>query len=118
MYWSLHLLKRASPKCFTGIVGHTSDTAGVGIVMQSPVPTLRIGDHCPAIGHGVHAEAAPASALYVPVGQEEHGPPAGPKKPAAHVQLVMLALPVGAPACSGQGRHVPEKKTDSPTVVE
>ena len=98
----MHLLKRDSPKCCTGIVGHTSDTAGCGIVKQSSALTLRVGDHCPAIGHGVHAAAAAASFLNVPVGQGEHGPPAGPKKPAAQVQLVMFVLPKGATELRGQ----------------
>ena len=53
------------------------------------------------MSQGVHAAAEPASALYVPVGQEEHGPPTGPKKPAAQVQLVMLLLPAGATELGG-----------------
>ena len=63
-------------------------------------------------------EAVPAAGLYVPVGQGEHGPPPGPKKPAAQVQFAGEELPVGASKLRGQGWQVPEKKVDSPVVVE
>ena len=63
-------------------------------------------------------EEVPATVLYVPVGQGEHGPPAGPKKPAAQVQLSTEMLPSGAWKLRGQGMQVPEKKVDSPVVVE
>ena len=65
--------------------------------MQSSGDTLCVGDHCPTTGQGVQDAAEPAVDLYVPVGHEEQGPPAGPKKPGAHkVQLLVEQLPAGA----------------------
>ena len=70
------------------------------------------------MSQGVHAAAEPASALYVPLGQKEHGPPTGPKKPAAQVQFARDELPAGASKLRGQEMQVPEKTVDSPVVVE
>ena len=86
--------------------------------MQSSGDTLRVGDHCPTTGQGVQAAADPGADLKVPVGQGEHGPPAGPKKPAAQVQLSEDVLPAGAWKLRGQGMQVPEKMVDSPVVIE
>jgi len=86
--------------------------------MQSSGDTLRVGDHCPTTGQGVQDAAEPAVDLYVPVGQEEQGPPAGPKKPGAQVQLAREELPTVEKELGGQGWHVPEMKIASPVVVE
>ena len=59
--------------------GVVAGTGGCGIVIQSATLTLRVGDHCPTIGHRVQAAAAPALALYVPEGHGEQGPLADPK---------------------------------------
>ena len=40
------------------------------------------------MGQVVKEEAEPTVDLNVPVGQDKHGPPVGPKKPAAQVQLL------------------------------
>ena len=66
----------------------------------------------------MHPEVVPAHDLKVPVGQGEHGPPGGPKNPAAHVQLSSEMLPSGASKLRGQEMQVPEKTVDSPVVVE
>jgi len=66
----------------------------------------------------VHLEAVPEAFLYVPVGQGEHGPPAGPKNPEAQVQSSGEMLPAGASKLRGQELQVPEKTVDSPVVVE
>ena len=62
-----------------GAGGVVAGTGGCGIVIQSAKLTLRVGDHCPTIGHRVQAAAAPALALYVPEGHGEQGPLADPK---------------------------------------
>ena len=54
----------------------------------------------------MHPEALPAAALYVPVGQGEHGPSAGPKKPGAQVQFAVDVLPAGAWKLGGQSKHM------------
>ena len=77
--------------------------------MQSSADTLPVGDHCPSMGHGVQAASDPAADLYVPVGHGAQGPPAGPKKPAAHkVQLPVEKLPAGAERVGGHGVQVSE----------
>ena len=53
-------------------------------------------------GQVVQEEAEPTEDLNVPVGQGKHGPPAGPKKPAAQVQLLGEELPEGASKLRGQ----------------
>ncbi len=63
-----------------------------------------MGDHCPS-GQGVHAAAEPLMSLYVPVGQGAQGPPEGPKKPAAQVQLANEVLPAGESKFAKQSLH-------------
>jgi hypothetical protein len=43
--------------------------------------------------------------LYVPVGQGAQGPPEGPKKPAAQVQLANEVLPAGESKFAKQSLH-------------
>ena len=69
----------ASVVAEAGAGGVVAGTGGCGIVIQSAKLTLRVGDHCPTIGHRVQAAAAPALALYVPEGHGEQGPLADPK---------------------------------------
>ena len=52
------------------------------------------------------------------MGQGSQGPPAGPKKPAAQLQLAREELPAGASKLRGHGMQVPEMKVASPVVVE
>lgn len=66
----------------------------------------------------MQSAADPGADLKVPVGQGEHGPPAGPKKPTAQVQLAGEVLPAGAWKLRGQGMQEPEKMDDSPVVIE
>ena len=86
--------------------------------MQSSGDTLRVGDHCPTTGQGLQAAADPGADLKVPVGQGEHGPPVGPKKPVVQVQLAREELPAVEKELGGQAMQVLEKKTFSPVVVE
>ena len=66
----------------------------------------------------MQAEVEPVSDLKVPAGQGEHGPAAGPKKPAAQLQFEGEVLPAGAWKLRGQGMQAPEKTVDSPVVIE
>ncbi len=66
----------------------------------------------------MHAAADPLMFLYVPVGQGAQGPPVGPKKPAAQVQLANEVLPAGAWELRGHGIQVSEKKVASPVELE
>ena len=86
--------------------------------MQSSGDTLRVGDHCPTTGQDVQAGADPGADLKVPVVQGEHGPPVGPKKPAAQVQFARDELPAGAWKLGGQEVQVWDRKVDSPVAVE
>ena len=53
----------------------------------------------------MHAAADPLMFLYVPVGQGTQGPPVGPKKPAAQVQLANEVLPAGESKFAKQSLH-------------